>query len=158
MIRIIAIPLVLAIAGSAGASEYNHVGDFLLKSYFKITGDKVTPIPMKAIGFRVFTDGVHVRVVAEDDEDSRTTFLIYRSDGIGRQRPDRGAIEVVPGLQASSQTDGVFRHLRLSRESMTITTFPGVSNQTVVSHAVAATLHDSASAGGKTTGAPRKQP
>lgn len=138
MIRSTAIPLSLAIVGSAAASEYNHVGDFLLKSHFKITGDKVTPIPMKAIAFRVYTDGVRVKVVTEDDDESHTTFLVYRSDGIGRQRPDRGAIEVIPGLQASSRTDGVLRHLRLSRESMTITTFPGVSNQTVVSHAVAA--------------------
>jgi hypothetical protein len=45
---------------------------------------------------------------------------------------------VIPGLQASSQTGGVLRHLRLSRESLTITTFPGVSDQTIVSHAVAA--------------------
>lgn len=150
------IPLLFAIAGAATASEYKHVGDFLLRSHFKITGDKVTPIPMKAIGFRVYTDGVRVKVVAEDDEDSHTTFVIYRSDGIGRQRPDRGAIEVIPGLQATSQTDGVLRHLRLSRESLTITTFPGVSNQTVVSHAVAAKLKSKT--GTEASETARKQP
>lgn len=142
IIRTIAV--VLAISGGATASEFRHVGDFLLKSHFKITGDKVTPIPMKSLGFRVYTDGVRVKVVAEGDEESHTTFVIYRSDGIGRQRPERGAIEVIPGLQAKSDTDGVLRHLRLSRESLTITTFPGVSNQTVISHAVAATLKPSA--------------
>ena len=120
------------------AAEFKHFGDFLLTSHFKITGDKVTPIPMKPIAFRVFTDGVHVRISAEGDDEAQTTFEIYRSDGIGRQRSGRGALEVIPGLQASTTTGGVLRHLRLSREGLTLTTFPGVSDQTIVSHAVAA--------------------
>ena len=53
-------------------------------------------------------------------------------------------------------TDGVLRHLRLSRESLTITTFPGVSNQTVVSHAVAAKLKPSTEK--EASAAARKQP
>ena len=80
---------------------------------------------MKPIAFRVYTDGVRIKVAAEGDDESHTTFEIYRSDGIGRQRADGGALEVIPGLQATSHTGGVLRHLRLSRESMTITTFPG---------------------------------
>ncbi len=90
------------------------------------------------IAFRVFTDGVRIKITAEGDDDSHTTFEIYRSDGIGRQRAGRGALEVIPGLQATSNTGGVIRHLRLSRETMTITTFPGVSDQTIVSHSIAA--------------------
>ncbi len=122
----------------AQADDFRHVGDFLLQSHFKLTGGKVTPIPMKPIAFRVFTDGVRIRVFAEGDEESHTTFEIYRSDGIGRQRQGSGALEVIPGLQATCKTGGVLRHLRLSRESMTMTTFPGVSDQTIVSHAIAA--------------------
>ena len=122
----------------ARADGFRHVGDFLLESHFKLTGAKVTPIPMKPIAFRVFTDGVRIRVFAEGDEESHTTFEIYRSDGIGRQRQGHGALEVIPGLQATCETGGVLRHLRLSRESMTMTTFPGVSDQTIVSHAIAA--------------------
>ncbi len=120
------------------AAEYKHVGDFLMQSHFKLTGQQVTPIPMKPIAFRVFTDGIHIRVTAEGDQDAHTTFEIYRSDGIGRQRPGAGALEVIPGLQAMSNVAGTLRHLRLSRESMTITTFPGVSDQTIVSYSVAA--------------------
>ena len=93
---------------------------------------------MKRIAFSVSTDGVRIRVTAEGDEDARTTFEIYRSDGIGRQRQGGGALEVIPGLQAMSNVGGVLRHLRLSREAMTITTFPGVSDQTIVSHSIAA--------------------
>lgn len=128
----------LAFTSAVAAADFKHVGDFLLQSHYKLTGDKITPIPMKPIAFRVYTDGVRIKVTAEDDEESHTTFEIYRSDGIGRQRSGRGALEVIPGLQATSHTGGVLRHLRLSGESMTITTFPGVSDQTIVSHAVAA--------------------
>lgn len=120
------------------AGEFRHVGDFLLQAHFKLTGAQVTPIPMKPIAFRVFTDGVQIRVSAEDNDEAHTTFQIYRSDGIGRQRQAAGALEVIPGLQAMSNVSGTLRHLRLSREAMTITTFPGVSDQTIVSHSIAA--------------------
>lgn len=138
MTRLTALWIHLALAAVASAAEFKHVGDFLLQAHFKLTGQQVTPIPMKPIAFRVFTDGVHIRVAAEGDDESHTTFEIYRSDGIGRQRQGAGALEVIPGLQATSNVGGTLRHLRLSRESMTITTFPGVSDQTIVSHSVAA--------------------
>ena len=132
------VALCFAAAPAASAEDFRHVGDFLLRAHFKITGDKLTPIPMKPIAFRVFTDGVRIKLAAEGDEESHTMFEIYRNDGIGRQRSGGGALEVIPGLQATSRTGGVLRHLRLSRESLTMTTFPGVSDQTIVSHAVAA--------------------
>lgn len=138
MNHLLTVLALLAFATVAHATEFKHVGDFLLQAHFKLTGQQVTPIPMKPIAFRVFTDGVHIRVSAEGDEESHSTFEIYRSDGISRQRQGAGALEVIPGLQAMSNTGGTLRHLRLSRESMTITTFPGVSDQTIVSHSVAA--------------------
>jgi hypothetical protein len=138
IVRSLTVAMGIALGSAAAAAEYKHVGDFLLQAHFKVTGGKVTPIPTKPLAFRVYTDGVHVRVSAEGDDDSHTTFEIYRSDGIGRQRSGRGALEVIPGLQASCNSGGVLRHLRLSRESMTITTFPGVSDQTIISHSLAA--------------------
>ena len=138
MIRHCILLLTLLGAPLAAALEFRHVGDFLLQSHFKITGDKVTAIPMKPLAFHVYTDGVKIRISAEDELESYTTFEIYRSDGIGRQRQRDGALEIIPGLQAMSRTDGVLRHLRLSGESLTITTFPGLSDQSIVSHAVAA--------------------
>ena len=138
IVRLISVAIGLALAPPAAATDFKHVGDFLLQAHFKLTGEKVTPIPMKPIAFRVYTDGVLIRVSVEDNEESHSTFEIYRSDGIGRQHRGRGALEVIPGLQATSHTHGTLRHLRLSRESMTITTFPGVSDQTIVSHAIAA--------------------
>lgn len=136
--RILSSLILLALAPVVSASEFKHVGDFLLQAHFKLTGQQMTPIPMKPIAFRVFTDGVRIRVTAEGVDEAHTTFEIYRSDGIGRQREGGGALEVIPGLQAMSNVGGTLRHLRLSRESMTMTTFPGVSDQMIVSHAIAA--------------------
>lgn len=133
---ILTILCLATIAASGG--EFRHVGDYLLQAHFKMTGSVVTPIPMKSIAFRVYTDGVTVRVAPEGEEDAHTSYEIYRSDGIGRQRSGSGALEVIPGIQASTNADGTLRHLRLSKESLTITTFPGVSDQTIVSHAIAA--------------------
>jgi hypothetical protein len=155
MMRMLSIVLSLSLAAAAAAAEFKHVGDFLLQAHFKITGDKMTPIPMKPIAFRVYTDGVRIKLAAEGDEESHTTFEIYRSDGIGRQRTGGGALEVIPGLQATSHTGGVLRHLRLSRESMTLTTFPGVSDQTIVSYAIAA---EPKSAEPISTNSPLKKP
>lgn len=138
--RPIAIILLLTLGTAFAADgEFRHVGDYLLRAHFKLTGSEMTPIPMKPIAFRVSTDGVTIRISPEGEETAHTSYDIYRSDGIGRQRTGSGALEVIPGVQASSTVDGTLRHLRLSRESLTITTFPGVSDQTVVSYAVAAT-------------------
>lgn len=129
-------------AAVAAAGEFRHVGDYLLRAHFKLMGGEMTSIPMKPIAFRVTTDGVTIRVSPEGEAEAHTSFHIYRSDGIGRQRAGAGALEVIPGVQASSTKDGTLRHLRLSGESLTITTFPGVSDQTIVSYAVAATPKD----------------
>ena len=138
--RAIVITLILTIgAAVAGAGEFRHVGDYLLRAHYKLTGSEMTPIPMKPIAFRVTTDGVTIRISPEGDDEAHASYEIYRSDGIGRQRTGSGALEVIPGVQASSTSDGTLRHLRLSKESLTITTFPGVSDQTIVSYAVAAT-------------------
>lgn len=136
--RLLTLTVVFALAAVVQATEFKHVGDFLLQTQYKLTGPQMTPVPIKPIAFSVFSDGTRIRITAEGDEEARTTFEIYRSDGIGRQRQGAGALEVIPGIQAMSNLGGVLRHLRLSRESMTITTFPGVSDQTIVSHSVAA--------------------
>jgi hypothetical protein len=128
----------ILLAASSAAAEYRHFGRFILKSHFKITGDRITPVPIKPVVFDVATDGVHVKVTADGAEDSPSKFAIYRADGIGRQRPGDTGLDITPGLQAMSTADGVVRHLRLSAEALTLTTFPGLSNQTIVSHAVPA--------------------
>jgi hypothetical protein len=132
------ISLSLALASCAFALEFKHFGDFLLQSHCKVTDAKMTVVSIKPLVFQVYTDGVQVQVKSGGSDEACVTFKIYSSDGIGRQRKGPGAIEVVPGVQAISNSGGTLRHLRLTQETMTITTFPGVSDQTSISHSVAA--------------------
>jgi len=137
--RISAVALVwLSACALATADEFRHVGDYLLQSRVKLTGTHALAMPIKPLLLHAFTDGVEVRITAEGDDDARSIFEIYRSDGIGRPARAGGAVEIIPGVQAISRQGGQFRHLRLSRETLTITAFPGISDQTIITHAVAA--------------------
>lgn len=120
--------------GTCCAEELRHVGDFLIDQTMKIQGTEVTKVPMKPLRVTVTTDG-EMLYIATEGESARASYKIYRSDGIGRQPVRGGALEIVPGVQAYSEHGGVLRHIRMTREELTITTFPGVSNQTIVTHA-----------------------
>ena len=138
----------LALAGNAAAEEFTAMGDYVIRSQIKITGTgRVVQIPMKPLALKVETDGVTVRISTGTESDSSSTFTIYRSDGIGRQSSVGGALEVVPGVQATSDHGGVHKHLRLTRDTLTLTVFPGVSDQTLVTHALIAPPSANASAG-----------
>ena len=127
----------LIIAGTlaASAEEFRHIGDFIIKSRLKITSGQVLPVAIKPLRLSAFTDGISVRISTSSDAESASDYTIYRSDGIGRQNSSGGALEVVPGVQATSEQSGIFRQLRLTQDSLTITTFPGVSDQIIVTHA-----------------------
>lgn len=145
MIRSLMVLVVFALTAASQAREFRHFGDFVLKSQYKLTGDRMVPVPIKPVKFSVFTDGVQVKVMVDGNEEAATVFDVYRSDGIGRQRPGAMDLEVVPGVQAMSNRGGVLRHLRLTQASMSMTTFPGVSDQTVVVHAVSTSQNPLAS-------------
>ncbi len=133
----IATSALLIIAGSlvAGAEEFRHIGDFIIKSRLKVTSGQVVPVAIKPLRLSAFTDGISVRISTSNDSETASDYLIYRSDGIGRQKANGGALEVVPGVQATSEQSGIFRQLRLTQDSLTITTFPGVSDQIVITQA-----------------------
>ena len=138
-----AVLLALAFAFNADADEggFDSFGDYVIRSQTKITGSgKVIQVPIKPLKLSVSTDGVTIRLAtgAQADTDAWSTFTIYRSDGIGRQNVPGGPLEVVPGVQATSDHGGVHKHLRLTRDSLTLTIFPGVSDQTIITHAVLA--------------------
>jgi len=128
----------LLLIAAAGAAEFRHVGDFIVTSRLKIVRDQAFPVAIKPLRLSAFTDGISVRLSAEGEVEQSSEYKIYRSDGIGRQTSEGGALEVVPGVQALSEKAGVFRQLRMTQDSLTITTFPGVSDQTIVTHAVLA--------------------
>lgn len=127
----------LGLLGSAAAGEFTPMGEYVIHRQTKIAGNsKVVEIPIKPLALKVETDGVTVRIsTGAADNDSWSTFKIYRSDGIGRQVTAGGPLEVVPGVQATSDTSGVHKHLRLTRDTLVLTVFPGVSDQTTITYA-----------------------
>lgn len=128
--------IAFAFATSTSIAEMRHVGNFMLVSRSKLTGEKHQPMPIKPMVFHVSTDGVQVHVKLDDKEETNI-FHIYASEGIGRLNKDSNTLEIVPGIQASSNKGGELRHIRLTTGEMTITTFPARSDQAVVIHAVA---------------------
>lgn len=128
---------VLPLAADTGGFE--SFGEYEVRSQMKITGTgKVVEVPIKPMKLSVMSDGVTIRLSTAGKSDAWSTFTIYRSDGIGRQNTPGGPLEVVPGVQAKSDQRGVLKHLRLTRDTLTLTVFPGVSDQTVVTHAILA--------------------
>lgn len=138
-VGLLARPVVGAPGDVLPAEDFRHIGDYLVTSRLKVTDAEVTRVAIKPFRLSAFTNGTEVRISTAGDEESASAFQIYRSDGIGRQAARSAALEIVPGLQASSTQGGTLSHLRLTPASLTITRFPGVSNQTIVTHAVAAT-------------------
>lgn len=130
---------------------FRHFGDFLIHSRLKVTGDRVTRVAIKPLRLSVSTDGVTVRVSTEGEDTGWSSYTIYRSDGVGRQSSPGGPLEVVPGIQATNDSGGAHRHLRLTRDSLTLTVFPGVSDQTIITHATAAPTEPT---GGSSTAPP----
>ncbi|MCU0796862.1 MAG: hypothetical protein MUF31_13115 [Akkermansiaceae bacterium] len=120
------------------ATEFRHIGDFVVNSRIKISEGRVVNVPIKPFRLSAFTDGISVRIAPAGESTDAAEYRIYRSDGIGRQRGTEGALEVIPGVQAISDKGGVLRQLRLTEETLTLTVFPGISNQTIITHAVAA--------------------
>lgn len=133
----IAIIGLLVAATFAGAAEFRHIGDFAVRSRLKIAEDQAFSTSIKPLRLSAFTDGITVRISTTGDPENASEYKIYRSDGIGRQQGENGALEVVPGVQASSEQGGVLRQLRLTERTLTLTSFPGVSNQVIITHAVA---------------------
>lgn len=134
---IAALSVSLAMSAGAGDDGFESFGDYTVRQQTKITGaGKVLQVPIRAFKISVATDGVTVRLASSGQPDAWSSFTIYRSDGIGRQLTPGGPLEVVPGIQATSDHGGVHKHLRLTRDTLTLTVFPGVSDQTLVTHAI----------------------
>lgn len=137
--RVVVLALTFSCGLQAEEGDFDPVGEFVIRSQTKITGTgKAVHVPIKPLKLSVSTDGVTIRLSSGNQTDAWSSFTIYRSDGIGRQSVPGGPLEVVPGVQATSDHGGVHKHLRLTRDSLTLTVFPGVSDQTVVTHAVLA--------------------
>lgn len=111
---------------AAVPAEFKYVGTYLLEKRIKVRGGEVFRVAMKPIEYRIYTDGISIRLYGGGESGGYTRYEVYRSEGI-LEAPDRSTIETVAGVQAKSTTGGVLRNITLTRRQLMITRHPAVS-------------------------------
>jgi hypothetical protein len=112
-----------------GQKGFREVGKYRVNSSTLLRLGKATELEKGEMVFRVFSDGVDVRLSPDGDDESFISFQIYRNDGVF----DETGENLLPGLFAFSDQGGVIRHLVVEPRMMTLTKFPiSSSNQEII--------------------------
>jgi len=85
MIRLLPVLISLALGSSLRGDDFRPFASFLLSSHVKVTGGQVTPIPIKPIVFQVATDGLHLRISTDGNEEASSTFEILAASERARR-------------------------------------------------------------------------
>ncbi|MCP5538323.1 MAG: hypothetical protein H7A51_19080 [Akkermansiaceae bacterium] len=116
---------------------FRFIGHYKLNSKIRVETGESMPVVISPLIYRVYSDGIDIRVYCRSaDEDSFTTYEIYRSDGIGVARRT-GEIDVVAGVQAYCTKGEMIRQVSVTRNSLTMVKMPPRSHRVVVTRAVA---------------------
>lgn len=134
---------VLSGAGFAGESPvglpagFRYIGHYQLNSKLRVEKGEAIPVVIAPLHYHVYSDGIDVRVYCRvSDEDSYSTYGIYRSDGIGVPRRS-GEIDWVAGVQAYSTKGEMIRQISVTRNSLTMIKTPPRSHRVIITRAVA---------------------
>lgn len=114
--------------------DFSYVGTYKLVKRVKMRSGKPFEVAIPAMIYQVYSDGISLRFYGESGGTSHTSFDIYRSDGVVRER--RGnVLENVPGVQARSSAGDVLRQVTLTGRTMTLTKFPAMSDAVEITYA-----------------------
>ena len=113
---------------------FRFVGNYRFEERFKIREGVSLRVKSKAFFYRVYTDGVTVRLYGGRSSEGHTSLTIHRSDGI-LAGAGTGRMETVPGLQAYSLVGNVLRQLTLTEEQLVLTKFPALSDVVEITYA-----------------------
>ena len=114
--------------------EFRDVGSYQLSRQVKLKEGRSFPVLVDPMLYRVYTDGVTVRLYGKDSADGFTAFTIYRNDGV-MVRTREGIYETVAGVQAHSMVGNVLRQLTLTQRRLTLTKFPALSDLVQITYA-----------------------
>jgi len=121
-------------AESPGALDFRFVGRYQLRRQVKLKDGKAFRVAIDPMVYRVYTDGVTIRLFGGEESEGFTAFTIYRNDGV--LVPSSEAVfETVPGVQARSMVGNVLKQLNLTRARLTLTKFPAFSELVQVTYA-----------------------
>ena len=132
-------------SGSANTDEppidlppgFRLIGNYQLNSKIRVERGKATPVVISPLIYRVFTDGIEVRLYYQtSDNDDFISYQIYRSDGIGVTQESEG-IDLVAGVQALNQSAGLIRQLSITGKSFTMVNVPPRSHRVIITRAFA---------------------
>lgn len=115
--------------------EFSFVGTYQLVKRVKMRGGKPFNIAIPRVSYFVYSDGITLRFYGEAGGTSHTSFEIYRSDGVARQR-ENNVLANVPGVQAKSTVGRVLRQVTLTERTMTLTKFPALSDAVEITYAM----------------------
>lgn len=116
---------------------YRYIGVYKMNSKVKVERGQAMPVVISPLVYRVYSDGIDVRVYCRTDgEDSYTSYSIYRSDGIGVARSS-GELDLIAGVQAMSQRGDMVRQVSVTRASLTMVKMPPRSHRVIITRAVA---------------------
>ena len=123
-----------AARGDSLPEGFRFIGNYRFDKRIKIRDGKSLQVRSKAFYYRLYTDGITVRIYGGRADESYTSFKIQRNDGImagaGTER-----MEVVPGLQAYSLVGNVLRQLALTEDRLVLTKFPSFSDVVEITYA-----------------------
>ena len=122
------------VRGDSLPEGFRFIGNYRFDKRIKIRDGKPIQVRSKDFYYRLYTDGITVRIYGGRADESYTSFKIQRNDGImagaGTER-----MEVVPGLQAYSLVGNVLRQLALTEDRLVLTKFPSFSDVVEITYA-----------------------
>lgn len=118
-------------------ASYQFIGEYETYAETRLERGQVISSLVATLIFRVYSDGVDVRVycVGLDDENF-TAYQIYQSNGIGVSHSP-GEIDYIAGVQASCTQGEMLRQISLTRESLVMVKMPTRSERVIVTNAKA---------------------
>lgn len=118
-------------------SDFDLVGVYLTKSKIKVhSGTSIQQLAPDTT-YKVYGNGLSIRVYNSEVPGAFHVYEIYRSDGISTLNED-GTTRVLPGMQARNTHGAILKQLSVSPKSLTITLIPPLSDSVTVIYATKA--------------------
>lgn len=113
-------------------SEFTHIGEYVATLETRVENGVSNPVVLSPLIYHVYTDGIDIRLYCLSvDDESFSSYRIYRSDGIGLTDAD-GEVSYIAGVQASSMLGDVCRQISVTRESLVMVKIPPRSNRVTI--------------------------